>query len=24
VQMPGDAAIRKTFEAEKFNQLLDK
>jgi serine O-acetyltransferase len=24
VQMPGDAARRETFEADKLNQLLDK
>jgi serine O-acetyltransferase len=24
LQMPGDAAKRETFEAEKLNQLLDK
>jgi serine O-acetyltransferase len=24
LQMPGDAAMRETFEAEKLNQLLDK
>jgi len=24
IQMPGDAAKRETFEAEKLNQLLDK
>jgi serine O-acetyltransferase len=24
VQVPGDAATSETFEADKFNQLLDK